>query len=555
MDTHGLFSKVRRLRIIVVFLSLLLAYGAVTYSPQAATPANLYSVSLGGVSGAANNTILAYGRYVLIAPFWPSTGLAENGDLDFSQLDNNSLYVIDTKKPNASPLSKKLSSPDSRAGVPKTVYFPSRILFDPTSSNVYIRGTRFEENDGQLTPIDVIAYVHLALDDTGKPVFDTSVVAIDIEGVSTKYTGEAPLDFSFGENGDLVFTNGASVFSFNLAEGYLNRADIVGADKYGTDDSISLLSVDAATNVVSICENRTFVVPLGKDNLTKTLSKISFYRLGEHGTFDLLKQVSPDQFPDGIALTSGSSIAIVSDSDSEVALFVTTDGSLCSVDLRSDGPATVKRLYTFPELAQSSIARPNPLLIQYDSANRVIGIVKPGFTVQITRPLNGKPGGITRPINLHIASEAPVLAMAALSKKTKVTSAASFTQEFENEGGLSNFVSGQNSQWLISTYSGNLYSVRMTDNLQNSTFQPMGSIGSNVDRIDYYADRTSVVAISSFTLNEDGIRMASPGSLVVGSLSDTQTQSDGAVLQALLPTASVLGRPAPSIRRPCNIKR
>src|SRR3989442_5611900 len=122
MNTHQLFRKMRSMRIIVVFLALLLAYGAVTYSPQAATPTRLVTIGLGGVTGATNNTILAYGRYVLIAPFWPSTGLAENGDLDFSRLDNHSLYVIDTRKPDATPLSMDLSAWDLKLGAQKTIY-------------------------------------------------------------------------------------------------------------------------------------------------------------------------------------------------------------------------------------------------------------------------------------------------------------------------------------------------------------------------------------------------------------------------------------------------
>jgi len=511
-------------------------------------------VSLGGVTGAANNTSLAYGRYVLVAPFWPSTGLADNGDLDFSQLDNNYLYVIDTKKPDAPALTKKLSAADSIAGTSRTVYFPSRVIFDQTSSNVYVRGTRFEENDGLLTSVDVIAYVHLNLDDTGKLGFDANVVTIDIPGVASKYTGDAPLDFSFARNGDLVFTNGASIFSFNLANGYLNSTQIIDPDQYGSNKTISFLSVDPATNVVSVCQNRKFEVPLGKGNVTKTASTISFFKLAD-GTFNLLKQASADQFPDGVALTNGSNIAIIFDTDSEVAYFATNDGSLCTVDLLSDGPATIKRIYTFPDLAQTTPTLANPLLIQYDSVKRVIGIVKPGFTVAITRPLNGKPGGITRPINLHIASEAPVLAMARLNKKNKVTSTGSFTEGFAGEGGLSNFVFGQDSQWLISTYAGNLYSVDVADDVGTSRLGLIGAIGARVDRIDYYADRTSVVAISSFTLDDNGIRLVTPGSLLVRKLEPSTQSVVGAILQAILPTASMIGRPAPSIRRPCNIKR
>lgn len=550
MNTGGLFKTMRSMRIVIVLLALLLVYGAVSYSPRAATSLPIYSVGLGGVTGAANNTVLAFGRYVLVAPFWPSKGVAENGELDLTQLDNSFIYVIDTKKPNSQPMSKELTAWDSKLDAAKTVYFPSRVVFDPQSTNVYIRGTRFEEIDGLVTPIDVIAYVHLNLDDNGKPVFDSTVVPVDIQGVSSAYTGEAPLDFAFGAKGELmVFTNGASVFSYNLDHGYLYALPIVHPTKYGADDNISFLDVDPKTNIVSICENLKSV---DKNGVATISSGISFYRLREDGTFPLLKLVSADQFPSGTALSSGSNIAIVSDGDSEFAVFATNDGSLWTVDLQ-DGPVptTAKRLYTFPELASDS-SSPNPLLIQYDSEKRVIGVVKPGFTVQITRPINGRRGRITRPIN--IASETPVLAMARLGKKNKVVSASSFSEEFKSEGGLSNFVSGPNTQWLISSYAGNLYSVDVASDLPNSKLGLLGQVGSRVNRIDYYAERSNVVAINSFTLEDDGLGVASPGLLVVGRLSAVESQPS-AVLQALLPTASVLGRPAPSIRRPCNIRR
>lgn len=550
MNTRDLFSTMRRMRIIVVFLALLLAYGALSYSPQAATPSEVHSIDLGGITGATNNTILAYGRFVLVAPFWPSAGIAENGDLDLSLLNNDSLYVIDTSKPNSAPVSKKLSSRDS------TVYFPTRIVFDPKTNNVLVRGTRFNvRDDGMVFPVDVIAWVRLDLDDNGKAVFDTNVVWIDIqgEGESNPNTSEAPLDFSFGGHGDLmVFTNGASVFSANLAEGYLNRVQIVNAGDYSADDSISFLDVDPETNIVSICENQRWV---GKDKIARVSSRLSFYKLGEHGQFDLLKQTEPGLSRDGAALADGSNITIVSDSDSETAWFVTNDGSLSTVDLTGGGvSATVKQLWAFPELALDMVAAPNPLLIQYDSAKRVIGIVKPGFTTQISRPTNGKPGKISRPTNLHITSEAPVLAMAKLSKKNKVIGAKSFSEDFKDEGGLANFVKADDSQWLISTYSGKLFSVKIAGGVQDSQLELIESIGSKVDRIDYYDNGSSVVAISAFTLDEGGIRMAAPGSLVFSRMSDLQTQP-GSIVQALLPTASMLGRSTTTIRRPCNIKR
>ena len=547
MKTGGLFKRMRQLRIVVVLLALLLAYGAVSYSPRAST-LPIVSIGLGGVAGSTNNTVLAYGRFVLVAPFWPSKGVDADGELDLTQLDNNFIYVIDTKKPSSQPLAKELTA----ANGTKTIYFPTRLQFDPQSNNVYVRGTRFEEKDGQVTPIDVIAYVHLNLDDNGKAIFDSTVVPIDIQGVSAPFTGEAPLDFGFGANGEvMVFTNGASLFSYNVDQGYLYKAEIVHPSLYGATDSISFLDVDPVSNVVSVCENRTVV---DKEDVTTVSSEISFYRLGEKGTLDLVKRVFADQLPSGVSLTTGSNIAIVSEGDVEFALFATNDGSLCSVDLLSDNvQATVKRLYNFPELARASEADTSPLLVQYDAAKRTVGVVKPGFTVLISRPTNGRRGRISRPTNLHVNSES-TLAMARFGKKYKVVSTHSFSEDFRDQGGLTEFVNGEDSQWLISTYAGSLYSVNLSSDLPESTLRVVGQVGSRVERIDYYSNRSTVVAINSFALEDGGMEVAIPGSLVVGRMKASNGSGD-AVLQALLPTASALGRSTPSIRRPCNIKR
>jgi len=538
------------MRIIVVFLMLVLAYGTVSYSPQAATPQKLYSVGLGGVTGATNNTVLAFGRFVLIAPFWPSKGVADNGELDLTQLDNCFIYAVDTKKPDSEPVRKELSAFLAKEGK-QTVYFPTKLAFDPDSGNVYVRGTRFQETTGEVTAVDVIAYAHIDLED-GKLVFDSDVVKIDIEGVSSKTTGEAPLDLAFSANGGVVvFTNGASIFSYRLDQGYLYEAQIVHPSQYGADDRISFLDVDQATNIVTVCENRKSV---DKNNVVTFSSEVSFYKLGVQGTFDKLRRAFADQLLDGKALANGSNVAIVSDADSDFALFATNDGSLCAVDLGSDEVRlTVKTLYTFPDLASVEGSGQSPLFVQYDSSKRVIGIVKPGVTIQISRPTNGRRARISRPTN--ILSTHPGLAMAKLGKRNRVTSVATFNEEFKGEGGLTNFVSVQDSEWLISTYSGKFYSVGVASDVQESRLELIGSIGSPVDRLDYYADGASVVAISPFMLEEDGIRMATPGSLLVGNVPDILSKSRKAIVQALLPNASLLGRSAPSIRRPCNIKR
>ena len=558
MNTLGLFNKMRKARIVAVFLAMLLAYGAISLSPRADAPLKTYSVDIGGVTGATNNTVLAFGRYVLVAPFAPSKGVSENGELDLEQLDNYSIYVIDTKKPNVPPLQKNLTAWDPLLQTTRKVYFPTRLVFDPASSTLFVRGTRYEAIADDLFAIDVVAYVHVNLDaESGKPAFDAGVV-FDIGGVTGKYTSDAPSNFGLGWKGNLlVYTNGATVFSFNVTTGEVNRAEIVPASLYGKDNSISFLGVDPITNIVSVSWTTKTV---DKDDVAKFSSEVSLYQLEEKGTFNLLKRVYPDQFPDATALASGSNIAILADPDKqtpELALFATDDGSLCQVDLGSDEVrTTAKRLYTFPELGRSGKGDPDPITVQYDSSTRVVRVVRSGFTVQIGRPSNGKRGRIGRPSNVHILSSGPVLAMAKLGKKNKVSSVIAFSDEFTDEGGISNVVSGQDSQWLVSTYSGKLYSVAVGGDVKDSRLQFVGAIGSRVDHIDYYDARSSVVAINAFTLDESGMRVATPGSLVIGRMSDLQAQSSGvAILQALVPSASMLGKSAPSIRRPCNIRR
>jgi hypothetical protein len=60
--------------------------------------------------------------------------------------------------------------------------------------------------------------------------------------------------------------------------------------------------------------------------------------------------------------------------------------------------------------------------------------------------------------------------------------------------------------------------------LKDSSVGFMGLMGNRVDRLDYFADRSNVVAINSLEFDGDGIRLSSPGSLVVGRLSDQNPQ-------------------------------
>src|SRR6185503_3203580 len=96
----------------------------------------------------------------------------------------------------------------------------------------------------------------------------------------------------------------------------------------------------------------------------------------------------------------GSRIAITATKDdknntiSEFAYFVTNDGTLCQIDLdpRTNVSPSVKQLQKFDAFAQESAEDASPRNVKVDSSKRVVGIVKQGFTAQISRPSNGKRG-------------------------------------------------------------------------------------------------------------------------------------------------------------------
>jgi hypothetical protein len=133
-----------------------------------------------------------------------------------------------------------------------------------------------------------------------------------------------------------------------------------------------------------------------------------------------------------------------------------------------------------------------------------------------------------------------------------------FVDDFKGETGLSNFVYGGDAQWLVSTHSGKLYSLSLSNDVAETDAEMMAEIGLRIDYIDYFAVRGSVVAISSFESDLEGVSITSPGSLVVAKMGDTakQSQSLGAmIMQAIGSQGSALAAATPSIRRPCNVKR
>jgi len=538
-----------RLAVAVTVLAVLFSFAS--SSPQA-DAFKMSFVEMAGANGGKNNVVFAFDRYVLIAPYAPTGLVEENGDL--SQLDNHYLYVVDTKKPGV--VLKKDLTAFENSDHPRTTYYPTKLVFDPETQNVFVRGTRFEQKDEEIQEIEVVAHVHLNLADNGKPAIDQTVVSFDIKGVGGgESSADAPIDIALGRQGSLLtFNNGASIFTYNVDHGYLYQVDIVNPSEYGPDNSISYLNVDADTNVLSVCANRKVT---DGDGVAHYESGIAFYRLIDDGTVTLLKQVNSGDLPKDAALTPGSNIAIYSDpdkSDTEYALFATSDGSVWQVDLGAEGlSATVKQLAFFAELAQQGPEDTSPRLVKYDPSKRVIGVVKQGYVALIARPINGR-RGIARPINAQVLGQ-PVLAMAKFGKKGKVGSENVFLDAFRDQGGLSELISWQDDQWLLATYSGKLFSISATGSFEDATPNLVGEIGPRIDRVSYLPNRDSLVAIQSCATDDDGLQITQPGSVVVGKLVSQSESFFTAAAQMMVPAGSPLIRHAPAIRRPCNIKR
>lgn len=535
--------------------SLLSLFSFAPYSPQADVVKMSY-VEVAGANGGQNNVVFAFDRYLLLAPFAPTGVVQENGDL--SQLDNHYLYVIDTKKPGIVFTKDLAVGADPNSS--RTIYYPTKLAFDPTTQTAFLRGTRFEQKDGEIEAIEVIAHIHLNLGENGKPVIDPTVVSFDIEGVGGElHTADAPTDIALGQKGNhLIFTNGASVFTYSLDQGYLYKVDLVHPSEYGPDNFISYLAVDRDSNVLSVYSSKRVI---DKDNVAHDRSEISFYRLIDDGTLSLLKRAYAEDLPVGSALTAGSNVAVYSEPDKpdlQYALFVTSDGSLCQVDLYTDGlSANVRQLVVFPELAQQGPDDTGPRLVKYDASKRIVGIVRQGFTAQIARPTNGRRGRIARPTNAHVVTAQPVLAAAKFGKKGKVTSRNVFSTDFADQGGLSELLSlKDNGEWLTATYSGKLFSIATSGDLEKLSPRLIGELSPRIERLDYLVSRESLVAVQSCAAEDDGFQITQPGSVAIGKVisADGKSLLAGAA-QLILPGGASLVRRPPAIRRPCNIRR
>lgn len=544
--------KSKIVRIVIVAVTMLVVFAMPYPSPRAASNWKVTPIPIPGLQGASNNIAFAYDRFAIVAPYAP-TKLADEIN-DPGDLNNCYLYVVDTKKPNDKIYSLILETPAQSGGIGKRVYYPTHVQYDDASHTVFVRGTRFEKVEDGFEGIEVMAYTHLNLDGNGKPVFDPTVIVIDIKGVGeVQHSSDAPYDFALGYHGDyLVFTNGASFFSFNTEAGYISRVDIVPSAQSGPESYISYLDLHEASHTVIVAWNRQLK---GTEGGVKTLTELSFYSLSDKGILDLTKRVYADQFPDGSSLIAGSNVVVTADADGnrDAAYFATSDGSVCQVNLKNDGISTsAKRLYKFDDLAASDeVDRRSPLMVQYDQLNRVIGIARQGFTAQIRRP-GSATKGIIRSLGLVTSVDAPAVALVKLGKKNKVITGY-FGDGFNGAEGISSFITGKDNEWLLSTRAGDLLAIEGADDPSQAQLQWLTQLGSRTDRVVYYAARDSIVAIDSCVTGEDG--GSTPGSLVVAKQVDFKSQVSGSNVALGATRRSPMNvSKALAIRRPCNTK-
>ena len=466
------------------------------------------NVPLPGVHGAANNTVYAFDRYIIVAPFAPTINV-EDGD-NLSEFDNHYLYLFDTKKPGSDPKVADL----------EICYFPTRVVFDPNTGNVFVHGTEFVEvGPGQYETRAVIVQVHLNVALDGKPTFDLDVaVPIRIKGKSSEFATDAPTDFALGHSGELlVFTNGNTIFIYDVVSGAVYP---VGIDS-DPDNIITHLSVDETNNTIIAVTSRRID---GSEGGVKFTSDLYFMKLEKNGTVNTIKRLLPEQFGEGIFISAGSNAVISSDPNTgvpEFGYFVTNDGGVCQVNLRNRGEGTsgvLERIALLPEIAQAEGLEPGPVTIKVDRSKKLLTVVKQGNFARIRVPSFAERRGRIRVPSFSVFPGAAVVAVVQLNKKNRVIGQRVFDRPFGKENRISNMVAGQSGIGLIATHSGMIYALDTSGSLEGASLNQVGQMGSRIDRIAYNAGRQSLTAITSYTIDiESQGRL--PGSIIFAKVS------------------------------------
>jgi hypothetical protein len=552
----------KAVRLAVILIALMLPGGILVSSPQAAQSWKVATVALSGADGVNNNMAFAYDRFILVAPYAPSKVPSAPDAMD--QLDNCNIYLIDSKKPLDD---VKAHAIETASG--DRLFYPTKLVYDASRNTAYVRGTRFVQVDGGVQEIDAIAYIHVNLDpDNGKPAFGDNIVMLDIAGMDgEKTTSEAPDDLVLANNGNLlVFTNGASIFTYNVDHGFLYEVKIVKPEAYNAGGRINYLDLDVTSNTLAVYWNSK----LGETGKTKNATELSFYKLETDGTMQLKKRLYSENFPEGVYLTAGSNLEMLASYDEKTnkfapgsfALAVTSDGNLCQIDLAGDDVSLALRpLGQFDALATSSDIDDGPRILKYDPSKRLVGIVKQGYTAQARKPTNGrqgKPGSVIRTLSLFNAEVPPALVAARLGKNlSKIVASKVFVDEFLEEDGLTRIVDGPDSQWCLATHSGKVLALSTVDAISAADLSLLTQVGPRTGRIAYFNSRDSLVAINSFAWDATQEQIGEAGALVVArpNAHSTQSFSVASALSVTSNRTTTAQGPVLSARRPCNISK
>jgi hypothetical protein len=522
-----------------VVVVLALSVGRTSYSDSEPAAMQPVTVSVPGLSPSNNVKFAANGRFVLTAPFEPSTATKLDQVVDWAELDNSRVISLNAQDSGAEPVQLDLVD-----GQGNRYFYPSNVLFDAATGTVFVKATRIGP-DG-LEAGEYICYAPLSSDGSA---WKGSLVPVQIpeigDGSESAYM---PSSFGLGRDSKvLVYTNGSQVFLFSLAEGYsypvgpYQQGDVALLEDYNADyNCVSSVSVDRATNTVVVAVNTRKT-----DNAkgTSFSSQLYLYHLNEEagpafGTMDLIRVVSSAEL--GASISPYSDVLIVASE----AFFALDDGSICSVDL--EHPGSVHVLAAVPELAADPLTAGSPHLLTYDTASKTLAVIKKGQVFDVRRPAYvRRPATVRRPAYLFL-QEKPACALVNVGAQggVRVFQAEDLGPGFLSA--LSNAVFGQNSNLILATSDGSLLSVSAGGVVTLCAIPPL------TDKLVFDPSEMTLAGVSSFNVNPARAKITTTGSiLLVGA--GASKGSTGVVGSLLVAPTAGLARATGSIRRPGNI--
>src|SRR5262249_55470791 len=154
-----------------------------------------------GLASSNNIKFAANGKFLVTAPFEPSTATRLGDALPFGELDNDHLLVVNIQDPSAAPVRLDLID---RQG--NRYYYPSNVLYDAPTNSVFVRVTRIDRDGSEAG--EFIVYGRLAADGSA---WSGDLVPILIppigDGADSAFM---PTSFGLGRDSKiLVYTNGS----------------------------------------------------------------------------------------------------------------------------------------------------------------------------------------------------------------------------------------------------------------------------------------------------------------------------------------------------------